>query len=128
MKNYILPMAFRDLALFHVILFSSICLKTTSPGSKEVPKALMHLRECIRLINERFASLTPMLHDSTFIVIATLAYFEVRIFFLSLSTKLTNILEAQWSTQELGGTHAWAETNGSAERRVGNVPAKASVV
>jgi hypothetical protein len=78
MKDYILPLAFRDLALFHVILFSSICLKTISPGSKELPRALMHLRECIRLVNERLTSLSPMLYDSTFLVVATLAYFEVK--------------------------------------------------
>jgi hypothetical protein len=91
MKDYILPMAFRDLALFHVILFSSICLKTISPRSKEIPRALMHLRECIRLVNETLTSPSPMLLDSTFVVIATLAYFEVRALSSSLSNELTNI-------------------------------------
>lgn len=79
MKDYILPMAFRDSALFHAILYSSICLKMVSRRSKEIPKALMHLKECIRLVNIRLTSSPLRLEDSTMVVVATLAYFEVRI-------------------------------------------------
>ena len=76
MRDYFLPMAFKDLALFHAILFSSVCLKTLTV--KEVPKAVAHLKECIRLVNQRLQSPSPVVADSTILIVLMVAYTEVR--------------------------------------------------
>lgn len=74
MRDYFLPMAFKDLALFHAILFSSVCLKTLTV--KEVPKAVAHLKECIRLVNQRLRSPSPVVADSTILIVLMVAYTE----------------------------------------------------
>lgn len=82
MRDRFLPMAFQDVALLHAILFSSVCLKTLQPKYREVPKAITHLRECIRLINERLQSPALVIDDSTILVVLMVAYSEVRRYFL----------------------------------------------
>ena len=127
-KEYLLPLAFKDLALFHAILFSSVCLKTLSPRHKEVPRALMHLKECIHLVNKRLRSPSPMVDDSTIVVVATIALFEVRPLSPSPANELTYFQEAHWAPYELGDTHGWIETNGSIERGFENLPVKPGIV
>jgi hypothetical protein len=78
MRDYFLPMAFQDLALLHAILFSSVCLKTLAPKYREVPKAVMHLRECIRLVNERLRSPSLVIDDSTILIVLMVPYSEGR--------------------------------------------------
>lgn len=77
MKDYFLPMALEDLALFHVILFSSTAFTLLLAGHKDAPQSLVHLKECIHLINERLQSASPAISDSTLVIVATLAYLEV---------------------------------------------------
>lgn len=77
MREYLLPMAFKDLAIFHAVLFSSVCLKSLSPRYKEVPRALTHLKECIHIVNERLRSPSPTVDDSIILVVSTVAYVEV---------------------------------------------------
>ncbi|RDW63418.1 hypothetical protein BP6252_10963 [Coleophoma cylindrospora] len=76
MRDYFLPMAFQDPALFHALLFSSNSLNLLSSGHREAPKAVQHLNESIRIVNERLQSPSLVVEDSTIAVIATIAYIE----------------------------------------------------
>lgn len=73
-------MALQDAALFHGILFSSNALTMRSPGQKETQQSLLHLRECIRIVNERLQSASLVVSDSTIAIVSTLAYVEVSSF------------------------------------------------
>jgi hypothetical protein len=77
MKDYFFPMAVQDPAVLHVVLFSAKSFVVPSSGYCDTPQALLHLRECIRLVNGRLRSSPPIVNDSTIAIIATMAFVEV---------------------------------------------------
>ncbi|KAH8647648.1 hypothetical protein BX600DRAFT_475683 [Xylariales sp. PMI_506] len=76
MKDYFLPMAFDDPATMHAMLFSAGSMILPPTRSRETPNSLFHLRECIRLVNERLRSSPPIVTNSTIIIVATIAFVE----------------------------------------------------
>ncbi|KAI1333127.1 hypothetical protein F5Y16DRAFT_4135 [Xylariaceae sp. FL0255] len=75
-KTYFLPLAFEDPAILHSMLFSTRAMSQLSRFCAELPEAVIHLRECVRLVNERLGSSPPILTDSTIAVVATVAFVE----------------------------------------------------
>ncbi|KAH8810724.1 fungal-specific transcription factor domain-containing protein [Xylogone sp. PMI_703] len=76
MKKYFLPLAFQDPALLHAIIFCAQSFDTLSSGRGEASKAVFHLNESIRLVNQRLRSVPPVVDESTILVVATIAFME----------------------------------------------------
>lgn len=77
MRDYFLPMAFDDPAVLHAFLYSAGAVILPPEGGHENSKSLMHLKECIRLVNDRLCASPPVLSDSTIAIVTTIAYDEV---------------------------------------------------
>jgi hypothetical protein len=75
--EYWLPLAFHDAALLNAILACADAFGAVETGIKERPTAVIHLKESLRIVNERLQRSTN-LSDATIVVIATLAIMEVR--------------------------------------------------
>jgi len=72
-----LPMAFRDSALLHCLIFCADECRKTSHDRRERPEAVLHLKRAIELVNARLAAPEPDITDGTIVVVCTLANTEV---------------------------------------------------
>jgi hypothetical protein len=70
-------MALTDPALFNSILFVGAQFKATIYGQKERPSAVNHLKETIRILNERLQDPLQEISDSTISAVASIALIEV---------------------------------------------------
>jgi hypothetical protein len=76
MTDYFLPLAFNDPAVMHAMLFSASSIVLPFLQSRERLKSMVHLRECIRMVNERLRSSPPIITDGTIAIVAVVAYVE----------------------------------------------------
>lgn len=116
MKEYFLPIAFHDEALLHAILGCSGSYDTVALGRGELRKAVFHLNESIRIVNDRLRSMPPTVDEPTILVVATMAYLEVRPCSLSYSQANISSLEIYWTRKKLGDPHAGSKANDFPER------------
>ena len=72
-----LPMAFRDAALLHCLIFCADGYRQYSANGKEGPEAVLHLKRAIEIVNERLAAPVPNITDGTIVAVCTLAHAEV---------------------------------------------------
>jgi len=72
-----LPMAFRDPALLHCLIFCADGYRQYSANGKEGPEAVLHLKRAIEIVNERLAAPVPNITDGTIVAVCTLAHAEV---------------------------------------------------
>ena len=72
-----LPMAFRDAALLHCLIFCADSYRQLSESRAERPEAVIHLKKVIEIVNERLTAPVPNITDGTIVVVCTLAHSEV---------------------------------------------------
>ncbi|KAG9241669.1 hypothetical protein BJ878DRAFT_545019 [Calycina marina] len=71
-----LPMAFKDPALLHCLIFCADGYSALADGVRERPLAVMHLKEASRMVNQRLRGPNPIITDSTLVIVCTLAHAE----------------------------------------------------
>jgi hypothetical protein len=76
-KKLWVPLALTDPALLNSILFCSDQFGAKMNGQKERPSAINHLKQTIRILNERLQDPLQEISDSTIAAVALLALTEV---------------------------------------------------
>lgn len=76
-KKLWVPLALTDPALLNSILFCSDQFGVKLNGQKERPSAINHLKETIRILNERLQDPLQEISDSSIAAVALLALTEV---------------------------------------------------
>lgn len=109
-----LPMAFEDPALLHCIIFCVDGYDAFGRGTRERPEAIAHMEKAIAIVNDRLAAPEPDITDATIVVVCTMAYGEVCLYYPSvLSRRIDDTnLENQGQRRELENTYEWLEEDG----------------